>query len=70
MNTSRKSLLTKCMRSMFALTSAGMVFSSSCSAGEVKAILDGVEVAAAGIAQEDQSNVSFTDWLSAHIENH
>ena len=61
-------LAKNCVRGLLAIAAAGTMFEGSCSSAEVKAILDGVQVAADGLDQANNDNVSFTDWLDSQLD--
>ena len=60
--------LRKFTRGIKAICGAGVVLAGSCSAAEVNAIIDGIEVATQGLDEANQDEVTFTDWLESELD--
>lgn len=55
-------------RTIIGVCGAGVAFAGSCSAAEVSAIIDGVEVAAQGLDDANNDEVTFSDWVESEFD--
>ena len=56
-------------KTMFALTAVGALHAASCSSEDLRAVVVGLSAAANVIQNQEDRDVSFSDWLASELQD-